>query len=66
MLDKDSWFLTVSCSGNFIDSDEQFQSRPRGGRKRTCPTVEMLIRKRVTPPQMDTMMDPGPTLGCMR
>ncbi|XVF26561.1 hypothetical protein REPUB_Repub14bG0028000 [Reevesia pubescens] len=55
----------VYVPGDFIESDEQFQSRPRGGRKRTCPTVEMLIRKRVTPPQMDTMMDPGPTLGCL-
>ncbi|PPD92551.1 hypothetical protein GOBAR_DD10509 [Gossypium barbadense] len=56
--------LHVYVPGDFIESDEQFQSRPRGGRKRTCPTVEMLIRKRVAPPQMDTMMDPGSIQGC--
>ncbi|XVF24778.1 hypothetical protein REPUB_Repub13aG0157000 [Reevesia pubescens] len=54
----------IYVPGDFIESDEQFQSRPRGGRKRTCPAVEMLIRKRVTPPQMDTMKESGPTLGC--
>ncbi|OMO95349.1 Zinc finger, C2H2 [Corchorus capsularis] len=54
----------IYVPGDFVESDEQFHSRPRGGRKRTCPTVEMLIRKRVTPPQMDTMIDPELTLGC--
>jgi len=36
--------------GDFVESDRQFRSKPRGGRKRKFPTVEMLIRKRVTPP----------------
>ncbi|KAE8709807.1 Detected protein of confused Function [Hibiscus syriacus] len=53
----------VYTPGDFLELDQQFRSRPRGGRKRTCPTVEMLIRKRVIPPQMD-MMDLGQTPGC--
>ncbi|GAV75051.1 zf-C2H2 domain-containing protein/zf-C2H2_4 domain-containing protein [Cephalotus follicularis] len=40
----------VYIPGDFVESDEHFRSRPRGGRKRTCPTVEMLTRKRITPP----------------
>ncbi|CAI0419081.1 unnamed protein product [Linum tenue] len=43
-----------SC-GDFQESDEQFRSRPRGGMKRKCPTVETLLtRKRVSlPPNFD-------------
>ncbi|KAL2316725.1 hypothetical protein Fmac_030601 [Flemingia macrophylla] len=40
----------VFILGDFQEGDDDFRSRPRGGRKRKCPTVEMLIRKRVTPP----------------
>lgn len=40
----------VFTLGDFEEADEEFRSRPRGGMKRKYPTVEMLIRKRVTPP----------------
>lgn len=42
----------LCLQGDFVEADEQFRSRPRGGRKRSYPTVEMLIRKRVTPPNI--------------
>ncbi|GLT77569.1 hypothetical protein SLA2020_491390 [Shorea laevis] len=54
----------VYTPGDFVESDEQFQSRPRGGRKRTIPSVEMLIRKRVTPPQVDNTVDQNATFNC--
>ncbi|KAI3845852.1 hypothetical protein MKW92_045012 [Papaver armeniacum] len=40
----------VYVHGDFQEADEHFQARPKGGRKRTCPTVETLLRKRVVPP----------------
>ncbi|WVZ01512.1 hypothetical protein V8G54_027581 [Vigna mungo] len=40
----------VFTLGDFERADEEFRSRPRGGRKRKCSTVEMLLRNRVTPP----------------
>ncbi|KAL1331129.1 hypothetical protein AAHE18_12G161200 [Arachis hypogaea] len=47
----------VFTHGDFEEADEQFRSRPRGGRKRVCPTVEMLVRKRVTPPsQLENLL----------
>ncbi|KAI4332964.1 hypothetical protein L6164_017828 [Bauhinia variegata] len=42
--------IHVYTLGDFEQGDEAFRSRPRGGLKRKCPTVEMLIRKRITPP----------------
>ncbi|XP_030934774.1 transcription factor IIIA isoform X2 [Quercus lobata] len=47
----------VHTTGDFEESDEQYQSRIRGGRKRKCPTVEMLIRKRITPPTPPSQSD---------
>ncbi|KAL1219898.1 Transcription factor IIIA [Cardamine amara subsp. amara] len=44
---------TYTC-GDFVESDEVFTSRPRGGLKRKQVTAEMLIRKRVMPPQFDS------------
>ena len=43
------WF-----QGDFVEADEDFTSRPRGGLKRKQVTAEMLVRKRVMPPQFDS------------
>ena len=49
--------LLLCDQGDFEAADEQFRSKPRGGRKRIRPTVEMLIRKRITPPsELDFIM----------
>ncbi|CAA0832880.1 transcription factor IIIA [Striga hermonthica] len=37
----------VYTPGDFEESDEQFRSMPRGGRKRKFPVIETLLRKRV-------------------
>ncbi|CAH8334545.1 unnamed protein product [Eruca vesicaria subsp. sativa] len=43
----------IYTCGDFVEADEDFTSRPRGGVKRKLVTAEMLIRKRVMPPQFD-------------
>ncbi|KAF6161679.1 hypothetical protein GIB67_033172 [Kingdonia uniflora] len=50
----------VYIDGDFVESDELFRSRPRGGRKRKFPTIEMLQRKRIVPPSMaDSVLNQG-------
>ncbi|KAL9240051.1 hypothetical protein vseg_014312 [Gypsophila vaccaria] len=40
----------VYAPGDLEEFDEQWRSRPHGGRKRKFPSVETLTRKRITPP----------------
>ncbi|XAR71000.1 hypothetical protein NMG60_11028069 [Bertholletia excelsa] len=50
----------VYTHGDFVESDEQFRLRPRGGCKRKCPSVESLLRKRIVPPnQLDSIVNQG-------
>ncbi|KAG6487796.1 hypothetical protein ZIOFF_056403 [Zingiber officinale] len=37
--------------GDFLEIDEQWQSRPRGGRKRKCPSIGSICRKRIVSPE---------------
>lgn len=48
--------------GDFVETDEQFRSHPRGGRKRVCPTIETFTRKRVAlpSPESGSIIDQGP------
>lgn len=45
-----------------METDEQFRSHPRGGRKRVCPTIETSTRKRIVPPSPESgsIIDQGP------
>eukprot|EP00262_Sarcandra_glabra_P001038 TRINITY_DN11050_c0_g1_i1.p1 TRINITY_DN11050_c0_g1~~TRINITY_DN11050_c0_g1_i1.p1 ORF type:complete len:185 (-),score=15.99 TRINITY_DN11050_c0_g1_i1:147-701(-) len=49
----------VYIHGDFEESDEQFRSRPRGGRKRKSLNIETLMRKRVIPPSQSSVLDNG-------
>ncbi|KAM6582971.1 hypothetical protein CsatB_009973 [Cannabis sativa] len=56
----------VYTHGDFEEADEQFRSRPRGGRKRKYPSlVELLVRKRITPPNdLDGLFECSDNLSC--
>ncbi|PKU75991.1 transcription factor IIIA [Dendrobium catenatum] len=49
----------VYVQGNFFEADEQWRSRPRGGRKRERITIEALTRKRVVPLDRSSIMENG-------
>ncbi|CAD5316973.1 unnamed protein product [Arabidopsis thaliana] len=49
---ENSGYHVYTC-GDFVETDEDFTSRPRGGLKRKQVTAEMLVRKRVMPPRFD-------------
>ncbi|KAK6937005.1 Zinc finger C2H2-type [Dillenia turbinata] len=49
----------VHTQGDFEEADQLFRSRSRGGRKRRALSIESLMRKRVTLPDMS-----GSALGC--
>ncbi|KAG6529934.1 hypothetical protein ZIOFF_012151 [Zingiber officinale] len=46
-------------NGDFLEIDEQWQSRPRGGRKRKCPSIESFCRKRIVSPEQASILDNG-------
>ncbi|XP_020587076.1 transcription factor IIIA isoform X2 [Phalaenopsis equestris] len=45
--------------GDFLEADERWRSRPRGGRKRERVTIEALTRKRVVPVDCSSIMENG-------
>lgn len=49
----------VQVLGDFVEADEQWRSRPRGGRKRKAFSVETLLRKRVAPFGQQSALDDG-------
>ncbi|KAK6927822.1 Zinc finger C2H2-type [Dillenia turbinata] len=49
----------VHTHGDFEEADQLFRSRSRGGRKRRALSIESLVRKRITPPDMS-----GSALSC--